>query len=55
MHYRIPKLKLDILPLEAFTSRYPEESIRRMEATEVEFGPETLPRRFEIYVLEPAG
>src|SRR5919106_1507768 len=25
MHYLIPKLKLDILPLEAFTSRYPED------------------------------
>jgi L-ascorbate metabolism protein UlaG (beta-lactamase superfamily) len=55
MHYRIPKLKLDILPLEAFTSRYPEDAITRVGATEVEFSPDTLPRSFEIRVLEPAG
>lgn len=54
MHYRIPKLGLDILPLEAFTSRYPEEEIRRVGATEVELRPDTLPERPEILVLEPA-
>ena len=55
MHYRIPKLRLDILPLEAFTSRYPEDAVTRVGATGVEFSPDTLPRTFEIYVLEPAG
>jgi hypothetical protein len=55
MHYRIPKLKLDILPLEAFTSRYPEDAIRRVGTTEVELSLDTLPRTLEIYVLEPAG
>ena len=55
MHYRIPKLKLDILPLEAFTSRYPEEEIIKVESTEVEFSPDTLPRARRVYVLEPAG
>ena len=55
MHYRIPKLKLDILPLEAFTSRYPDAVVTRVGATEVEFGPDTLPPTLRIYVLEPAG
>jgi L-ascorbate metabolism protein UlaG (beta-lactamase superfamily) len=55
MHYRIPKLKLDILPLEAFTSRYPEETVTRVGATEVEFSIDTLPRTLRVYVLEPAG
>ena len=55
MHYRIPKLRLDILPLEAFISRYPEDVVTRVGATEVEFSPETLPRDLRVYVLEPAG
>ena len=55
MHYRIPKLRLDILPLEAFTSRYPEEAIIKVESTEVEFSHHTLPRVLRVYVLEPAG
>lgn len=54
MHYRIPKLRLDILPLEAFTSRYPESAVRRVGATEVELRPETLPETLRIYVLNPA-
>jgi L-ascorbate metabolism protein UlaG (beta-lactamase superfamily) len=43
MHYRIPKLKLDILPLEAFASRYPEGVVTRVGSTEVEFSRDTLP------------
>jgi L-ascorbate metabolism protein UlaG (beta-lactamase superfamily) len=55
MHYQIPKLKLAILPLEAFTSRYPEDVVTRVGATEVEFSLDTLPRTLRVYVLEPAG
>ena len=55
MHYQIPTLKLNILPLEAFTSRYPEDVVTRVRATEVEFSLETLPRTLRVYVLEPAG
>ena len=55
MHYQIPKLKLDILPLEAFTSRYPEDAVTRVGATEIKFSFDTLPRTLRIYVLEPAG
>jgi L-ascorbate metabolism protein UlaG (beta-lactamase superfamily) len=55
MHYQIPKLKLDILPLEAFTSRYPEDAVKWVGATEVELSLDTLPRSLRIYVLNPAG
>jgi L-ascorbate metabolism protein UlaG (beta-lactamase superfamily) len=55
MHYQIPKLKLDILPLEAFTSRYPEDAVKRAGATEVGLSLDTLPRTLRIYVLNPAG
>jgi len=55
MHYQIPKLKLDILPLEAFTSRYPEDAVTRVGTTDVEMSFDTLPRTLQIYVLEPAG
>ena len=55
MHYQIPKLKLNILPLEAFTSRYPEDAVTRVGVTNVDLSPNTLPRTFGIYVLEPAG
>jgi L-ascorbate metabolism protein UlaG (beta-lactamase superfamily) len=55
MHYQIPKLKLNILPLEAFTSRYPEDAVTRVGAEEVEFDSGTLPPTLRIYVLEPAG
>lgn len=54
MHYRIPKLRLDILPVEAFTSRYPEEAVRRAGAPAVELRPDTLPETLEIHVLDPA-
>ena len=55
MHYQIPKLKLDILPLEAFTSRYPEDSVTRVDATDVDLSFDALPQTLRILVLEPAG
>jgi L-ascorbate metabolism protein UlaG (beta-lactamase superfamily) len=55
MHYQIPKLKLNILPLEAFASRYTEGVVSRMGATKVEFSRDTLPPTLRVYVLEPAG
>jgi L-ascorbate metabolism protein UlaG (beta-lactamase superfamily) len=55
MHYKIPKLRLDILPLEAFTRRYPEDVVERAGSAEVRLDPGTLPRTLQIRVLEPAG
>src|SRR5918993_2536356 len=49
MHYQIPTLKLNILPLEAFTSRYPEDVVTRVRATEVEFSSNTLPPTLRVY------
>jgi hypothetical protein len=54
MHYRIPRLKPDALPLEAFTSRYPEDAARRVGVAE-RSGLDTLLRASRIHVLEPAG
>jgi L-ascorbate metabolism protein UlaG (beta-lactamase superfamily) len=57
MHYKIPKLTVDgdILPVEAFTSRYPDEGVVNVGAPEVEFTPDTLPEGPRVYVLEPAN
>jgi L-ascorbate metabolism protein UlaG (beta-lactamase superfamily) len=55
MHYQIPKLKLNVLPLEAFTSRYPEDAVTRVGATGIECSSDTLPPTLRIYVLEPVG
>ena len=55
MHYQIPRLRLHILPLEAFTSRYRGDAIRRVGSAEVELSQSTLPRTRRIYVLEPTG
>ena len=57
MHYKIPRLRVDgdILPVRAFTSRYPEEEVVYVGASEVEFTPDTLPGRLRVYVLDPAN
>jgi L-ascorbate metabolism protein UlaG (beta-lactamase superfamily) len=57
MHYRIPKLTVDgdILPVEAFTSRYPEERVVNVGAPEVELTPDTLPDDTRVFVLLPAN
>jgi L-ascorbate metabolism protein UlaG (beta-lactamase superfamily) len=55
MHYQIPKLKLDMLPLEAFTSRYPDDAVTRVGDAEIQLSPGALPRTFQICVLEPAA
>jgi len=57
MHYLIPGLRLDgdILPVEAFTSRFPEEVVVEVGASEMELTPDTLPGQTRVYVLEPAN
>src|ERR687893_354843 len=47
--------KLNIFPLEAFASRYPEGVVSRVGATEVEFSRDTLQPTLRVFVLEPAG
>jgi len=55
MHYLIPKLKVDMLPLEAFTRRYPEDMVKRSASAEVQLDSATLPQTLQIWVLQPSG
>lgn len=55
MHYRIPNLKLNILPLNAFTSRYPPESVDLRGGSEIELTPQNLPPSMRIVALQPAA
>jgi L-ascorbate metabolism protein UlaG (beta-lactamase superfamily) len=56
MHYRIPGLRIsgEILPVDAFLSRYPREAIVTPGRSEVELAPDTLPPGLCICVLEPS-
>jgi L-ascorbate metabolism protein UlaG (beta-lactamase superfamily) len=56
MHYRIPGLRVDgeILPLDAFLSRYPREMVVNPGGSEVEINSDTLPPSLRICVLEPS-
>ena len=55
MHYQIPNLRLNILPLEAFTSRYPEEIVDIRPSSEIELTPRELPQQMRIVALQPAA
>jgi L-ascorbate metabolism protein UlaG (beta-lactamase superfamily) len=55
MHYKIPNLKLNILSLEAFTSRYPAEWVEVAESTSVDLTPSSLPPSMRIIALQPAA
>jgi L-ascorbate metabolism protein UlaG (beta-lactamase superfamily) len=55
MHYRIPNLKLKILGLEAFTSRYPQEMVDIRPTSEIELTPQRLPNQMQIVALQPAA
>ena len=56
MHYRIPGLRIsgDILPVDAFLSRYPREVAIHQGSSEVELTPDSLPPGLRICVLEPS-
>jgi L-ascorbate metabolism protein UlaG (beta-lactamase superfamily) len=55
MHYRHPQGRLKtILPVTAFTDRYPKESVRWVNGPDVEITRESLPDSTKIYVLEPS-
>jgi L-ascorbate metabolism protein UlaG (beta-lactamase superfamily) len=55
MHYKIPNLKLNILGLEAFTSRFPPERVDVHSTTSIEVTPATLPEAMRIVALQPAA
>jgi L-ascorbate metabolism protein UlaG (beta-lactamase superfamily) len=51
MHYRIPNLNLNILGIEAFTSRFAPAMIDTRNSTSIEFTSQTLPASMQIVVL----
>jgi len=55
MHYQIPNLKLKILGLEAFTSRYPQEIVDVRPSSQIELAPDRLPEPMRIVALQPAA
>ncbi len=52
MHYRTPKVSLNIAPVDAFLAEKPH--VRRVEGSEIEVEKATLPQPTEIVVLRPA-
>jgi L-ascorbate metabolism protein UlaG (beta-lactamase superfamily) len=52
MHYRIPNLNLNILDIEAFTSRFAPALVETRNSTSIEFTSQTLPASMRIIVLQ---
>ena len=52
MHYRTPKVSLNIAPVDDFLAGKPR--VRRIEGSEIDLDKESLPEPTEIVVLEPA-
>jgi len=52
MHYRTPKVKLNLASVDGFLSEKPR--VRRVEGSEIELTKDTLPKPTEIVVLQPA-
>lgn len=55
MHYQIPNLRLNILDLQAFTSRYPPEIVDVRDEPVIEVSPDALPAPMRIIALQPAA
>lgn len=54
MHYKTPKINLDIQPLERFLEVLPADRVERIADSAFEVSRETLPENRTIYVLEHA-
>lgn len=54
MHFKIPGLKFSILPVNEFTSYFPDEDVEWVEGSQLEISKETLPEATRIYVLQPS-
>ncbi len=54
MHFKTPKINLNIQPLECFLNALPRDPIDRAGRTTVEIAPETMPAKRTIVVLEHA-
>jgi L-ascorbate metabolism protein UlaG (beta-lactamase superfamily) len=54
MHYRVETARMSMLPVSAFTDRFPAEHIRWVDGSEIELGKETLPPEQQVIVLQPS-
>jgi L-ascorbate metabolism protein UlaG (beta-lactamase superfamily) len=54
MHYKTPRINLDIQPLERFLEALPGDSVERIADSAFEISRETLPTHRTIYTLEHA-
>ena len=54
MHYRIPGPRFFMLPVSDFIAYFPAETVRRLETSEVDLDPDSLPEETRILLLEPA-
>ncbi len=52
MHYKTPKINLNIQPLERFLTVLPDDPVVRVGTSTIEITPETLPERRTIIVLD---
>lgn len=52
MHYYHERGRLQILPVEEFTKRYPADQVTHVGATDLALTKETLPESTQIYVME---
>lgn len=53
MHYKVGKVRYQMLPVEAFLERRKQDEILRIDGPEVEITRESLPARRQILVLKP--
>ena len=54
MHYKTPKINLNIQPLERFLEVLPGDTVERLGTSSIEISASTLPRERTIIVLEHA-
>ncbi|MFZ0214712.1 MAG: MBL fold metallo-hydrolase [Candidatus Dormiibacterota bacterium] len=54
MHFKVPQLTINPLPVDVFLSRHQGDIVRRLGSPSAEVTPATLPARREIWVLDPA-
>ena len=52
MHFRITGPEFFMLPVEDFSSRFSDEQVKKVGASEVEFSKENLPESTRIFILE---
>lgn len=52
MHYFHERGRLQILPVDAFTKRYPQRQVTYVKGTDLELSPASLPDSMHIFVLE---